>query len=637
MYVRFLFLLVVLSQPTFAQTLVDGGALPGASHSNDRAYIETVLKRARINSVKLRAAKGPVLEADTTQPVLHWPVRKSIVVTDPDVQAIANFVDQDPDEVGILDFDCGNTTYDGHRGLDISLAPFAWYKMERDNGIVVAAAGGTIIEKVNDQPERSCTIDNIGGDNNVIVIEQQDGSLALYAHMRTGSLTAKSVGDSVTTGEYLGVVGSAGMSTGPHLHFEIGFWESIENQFVWKHRDPFVGTCNVLNDDSWWETQPGHYNTALNAIATHDQAPEYPPCPETEVPHYSNSFMPGDTLFLGAYYRDQLMDQNSHLKVTMPGGGIFSEWDHASQQEHYVASAWTWSIGLPGNATSGEWTFSVEFEQQTLEHKFYVNAAPPPPPSMPTANNAYNGAWFDQTRDGEGYNILTTSTGTVIYFYGSDIDGKRLWLISNVAADVITAGGDITFTMYESTGGTYAEPVSSARGLSVWGELIFNFTDCNNGSAILRGLDGEKNSTIVKIIGVAGTICTGQATADGPLAGAWFDFSTEGEGFNLVVTPIGSVVYYYGFDKNGDRLWFISGLMQDTLEVGKAVTTDLFKATAGTFDQPVPSDQALANWGKLTLVAVDCGHLTYTMNSMEGDKISNTVKAAGVVGLNCIN
>ena len=321
----------------------------------------------------------------------------------------------------------------------------------------------------------------------------------------------------------------------------------------------------------------------------------------------------------------------------MPGGGIFSEWDHASQQEHYVASAWTWGIGLPGNAPSGEWVFSVEFEQQTLEHKFYVNASPPPPSVMPTANNAYNGAWFDQTRDGEGYNILPTSAGTVIYFYGSDSDGKRLWLISNVVADVITAGGDITFTMYESTGGSYAEPVSSARGLSVWGELIFNFTDCNNGNAILRGLDGEKNSTIVKIIGVAGTICTGQATSDGPLAGAWFDFSTEGEGFNLVVTPIGSVVYYYGFDKNGDRLWFISGLMQETLEVGKAVTTDLFKATTGTFDQPVPSDQALTKWGTLTIVAVDCGHLTYTMKSMEGDKISNTVKAAGVVGLNCIN
>ena len=64
MYVRLLFLLVFLSQTIFAQTLEGGGALPVPSHSNDREFIETVLKRARINSEKLKAAKGPVLEAD---------------------------------------------------------------------------------------------------------------------------------------------------------------------------------------------------------------------------------------------------------------------------------------------------------------------------------------------------------------------------------------------------------------------------------------------------------------------------------------------------------------------------------------------------------------------------------------------
>jgi hypothetical protein len=553
------------------------------------------------------------------------------------VQALSNFVDHDTSEPGIQDFDCGERTYDTHRGVDISLAPFSWYQMERDSAIVVAAADGKIVEKVNDQPERSCTIDNSGGENNVIVLEQSDGSLALYAHMRTGSLTAKAVGESVTTGEYLGVVGSSGYSTGPHLHFEVGNWVADGNSFVWEHEDPFAGTCNLINAESWWENQPAYYNSALNAIATHDQPAEYPPCPETEVPHYSDSFMPGDTVYLAAYYRDQLKDQNSHLKVTMPNGGTFTEWDHASSEQHYPASGWTWSIELPGNAPSGEWTFSVEFEQQTVEHTFFVNATPAPPPTMPASNNAYNGAWFDQTRDGEGYNIVTTPAGTAIYFYGSDRHGKRFWLISNVVTDVIATGKDVTFVMYESTGGTHDEPIGSARGLSVWGELILNFTDCDNGSAYLRGDDGEKSSTIVKIIGVAGTTCTGSPTADGPLAGAWFDFTTEGEGFNLIVTPVGSVIYYYGFDKAGDRLWFISGLMQQTLAVGQTITTDLFKANSGTFDAPVPSEQSLVKWGTLSIVVVDCTHITITMDTMEGLKVSNTVKIAGVVGLNCTN
>ena len=637
MQVRFLFLIILLSQPTFAQKLESGGALPVPGHSNERAFIETALKRARVNSEKLKVDKGPVVQADALPPMLHWPVRKSIIVSARDVQAISGFVDQDTSEPGIQDFDCGERTYDGHRGLDISLSPFSWYMMERDHAIVIAAAAGTIVDKVNDQPERSCTIDNSGGENNLVVIEQQDGSLAIYAHMRTGSLTAKDIGETVTVGEYLGVVGSAGYSTGPHLHFEIGVWEQNGNSFEWKHRDPFAGTCNILNIDSWWEEQPGYYNSALNAIATHEQSAEYPPCPETEVPHYSDSFMPGDTVFLAAYYRDQLKDQNSHLKVAGPDGSTFIEWDHSSPEEHYTASGWTWSINLPGNAPGGEWTFSVQFEQQTLEHKFYVNASPPPPTAMPTANNAYNGAWFDQSRDGEGYNIVTTPAGTAIYFYGSDSHGKRFWLISDVVTDVLVTGKDVAFIMYESTGGTHASPIGSARGLSVWGELVLNFTDCNNGTAVLSGLDGQKFSTIVKIIGVAGTICTGSPTADGPLAGAWFDFNTEGEGFNLIVTPIGSVIYYYGFDKSGDRLWFISGLMQQVLAVGQTITTDLFKAVAGTFEQPVPSDQSLEKWGTLSMVVIDCGHITITMDTIEGLKVSNTVKIAGVVGLNCIN
>ena len=187
--------------------------------------------------------------------------------------------------------------------------------------------------------------------------------------------------------------------------------------------------------------------------------------------------------------------------------------------------------------------------------------------------------------------------------------------------------------MYESTGGTHASPMTSARGLSVWGELIITFTDCNNGTAILRGIDGEKNTSILKIVGVTGTSCSGDASSDGPFSGVWFDLGFDGEGFNLVVTPIGVVVYYYGFDQQGNRLWFISEVIGVTLQVGQPVEADLFKANSGTFAAPVPPDQSLEKWGTITINVVNCNSITITTDTQEGMKTSNTIRIVSVAGL----
>lgn len=56
----------------------------------------------------------------------------------------------------------------------------------------------------------------------VIVDHEIDGQLvsSVYAHMQHGT-AAVNEGDPVKVGQLLGLVGSTGMSTGPHLHFEI--------------------------------------------------------------------------------------------------------------------------------------------------------------------------------------------------------------------------------------------------------------------------------------------------------------------------------------------------------------------------------------------------------------------------------
>ena len=56
------------------------------------------------------------------------------------------------------------------------------------------------------------------GYGNTIVIYHGLGYSTLYAHL---SSIAVEVGDQVTSGERIGAIGSSGLSTGPHLHFEL--------------------------------------------------------------------------------------------------------------------------------------------------------------------------------------------------------------------------------------------------------------------------------------------------------------------------------------------------------------------------------------------------------------------------------
>ena len=142
------------------------------------------------------------------------------------------------------------------------------------------------------------------------------------------------------------------------------------------------------------------------------------------------------------------------------------------------------------------------------------------------------------------------------------------------------------------------------RGLSPRGELQLTFGDCEAGSARLVGEDGDKTSSLVKLAGVPGSRCVdGAAGPDTPYAGLWYDPALDGEGFNLVVTPVGSVLYYYGFDARGNRLWLVTTPFDFDYGSGDEITVDLFKATLGTFDDPVPvSTGSAGRWGKLMLV-----------------------------------
>lgn len=59
---------------------------------------------------------------------------------------------------------------------------------------------------------------SFGGYGETVVLDHGAGLLTLYAHM---SVIGVEVGDEIQRGDVIGFIGSTGLSTGPHLHFEV--------------------------------------------------------------------------------------------------------------------------------------------------------------------------------------------------------------------------------------------------------------------------------------------------------------------------------------------------------------------------------------------------------------------------------
>jgi murein DD-endopeptidase MepM/ murein hydrolase activator NlpD len=337
---------------------------------------EEAIRRQVQENVDLLKRSGRLPEARAAGVLFSWPLQAVSWYGDPGYHGISGFVDHNPAYPGqILDYNCGARTYDtaaayNHKGVDIFLWPFSWLTMDAGVVQIVAAAAGTIIFKSDGQYDRSCGFN--GNPWNSIYVSHADGSVAFYGHMKSGSTTPKNIGDSVAQGEYLGLVGSSGNSTGPHLHFEA--YNSSNNLI-----DPFLGTCNSMNPDSWWQSQPPYYDPAINKLMTGNAPASFNSCPQPETPNAADFFNPGDDIYFTSFYRDQLQSQVSQHTIYRPDLSVYSSWTHSSSYPHYAASWWYWSFFnfAPGGPT-GTWRYEVVYEGDTYTHDFELLSGPLP-------------------------------------------------------------------------------------------------------------------------------------------------------------------------------------------------------------------------------------------------------------------
>ncbi len=262
---------------------------------------------------------------------------------------LLNYVDLNPLSA-IRDWACGSYTYNSHQGHDDSLLSFA----EQAVGVPIFAALPGIVTATHDgEPDMNTTGPNVTA--NYVVVWHGGKHYTYYWHMRTGSV-AVVTGQQVAAGEQLGLVGSSGRSTGPHLHFETGLDGTVY--------EPFAGNCRA--GESGWVDQLQIDKTfriadfAFSEIDVTNYRPPaaYPRTGQLAFAEQSHWFwfiaynLPASSTWDVRYYRpDGVLDKSGSGTFGANPFYRWSLWYFAPTIENIGAIPGTWRMELDVNGT----------------------------------------------------------------------------------------------------------------------------------------------------------------------------------------------------------------------------------------------------------------------------------------------
>lgn len=154
---------------------------------------------------------------------------------------VPNYVDLDATQ-GLLDWDCGKYTYNGHDAIDTTIVSFKAQAI----GVPVFAALDGVVAEAHDG-EDDMTVAPVGGERaNFVILDHGHSQYSQYFHFKKGSI-AVSKGETVAAGQPIGLTGSSGFSTWPHLHFA--------SRFNGRVYEPHAGACRAGISD-WVEQVP---------------------------------------------------------------------------------------------------------------------------------------------------------------------------------------------------------------------------------------------------------------------------------------------------------------------------------------------------------------------------------------------
>lgn len=237
---------------------------------------------------------------------------------------INNYVDLLQGSPAMEDYKGGSgddaKTYNDHRGIDIDISSFR----AMDEGVGIrAVVGGEVVDVYDGHFDRETSCDN--DDWNAVFVESDDGYLMYYGHMRNGSMSVE-VGDRVERGDTLGLVGSSGCSSGPHLHFEVWAGDVLI--------DPF--------QDGLWASPPV-YDTPASLMAGLLEADGFLDFLDIQDPgDQATAIQLGQDLGFGVSMAGGEAGDRVLVEVSEPGGQIWETMSLTFDQT-WRHSFWYWN------------------------------------------------------------------------------------------------------------------------------------------------------------------------------------------------------------------------------------------------------------------------------------------------------
>ena len=184
--------LLAQQQDELQQKVNDAAALIAEFAATQQGYEELAAAEER-EAKEIEAQIKKLLETSDVTPSpggFIWPVSTSKIITSPMGGRVS------PGGIGSTN----------HRGVDIGGVGTTSAAMATKAGKVILA--------------RTVVYGSYGGSGygNYVVVDHGGGYTTLYAHLTSVKV---SVGDMVGQGDTVGITGSTGNSTGPHLHYEV--------------------------------------------------------------------------------------------------------------------------------------------------------------------------------------------------------------------------------------------------------------------------------------------------------------------------------------------------------------------------------------------------------------------------------